>query len=147
MRVYVDASAAGFIHRLEGCIPGERTDYENHIEELRRRRLITPPDEQQIVHYMTVIPVPFSKYGPKMLATLYAFLQRGDIAIHPKFSVLISQLQSARNVSGRNSQFILDKTTQSLDVLDSLRLCMYNFEADVPEFEQEEEEEEMTTTS
>jgi hypothetical protein len=96
-------------------------------------------DEAQIVHYMTVIPVSFSKFGAKMLATLYVFLSRGDIVIHPKFHTLISALQSARNVPGRNSQFILDKTSQSLDVLDSLRLCMYNFEADVPEFEQEDE--------
>jgi hypothetical protein len=67
--------------------------------------------------------------------------------MHPKFHTLISALQSARNVPGRNSQFILDKTSQSLDVLDSLRLCMYNFEADIPEFEHEEEEKEGEITT
>jgi hypothetical protein len=73
------------------------------------------------------------------------------LAIHPKFHSLISALQSAKNMPGRTSQFILEKQTQSLDYLNALRLALYNFDADVPEFEQEGEEgegeEEITTRS
>jgi hypothetical protein len=75
-----------------------------------------------------------------MLANLYAFLQRGDIAMHPRFTTLISALQSARNVPNRNSQFILDKSSQSLDCLDALRLALFNFDAGAPDFEEEEGE-------
>lgn len=140
-KIFVDASAVPFIRRLKACFPNERTDYEAYQDELRKRGLLTASkDEAEMVHYMKVIPVPFNKYGQKMLASLYAFLQRGDLAIHPKFHSLISALQSARNMPGRTSQFILDKQTQSLDCLDALRLALYNFDADVPKFEQEEEE-------
>jgi hypothetical protein len=147
-KIFVDASAVPFIRRLKACFPNERTDYEKYQEELRKRGLLTASkDEAEMVHYMKVIPVPFNKYGQKMLASLYAFLQRGDLAIHPKFHTLISALQSARNMPGRTSQFILDKQTQSLDCLDALRLALYNFDADVPNFEQEKEEGEITTLS
>jgi hypothetical protein len=115
------------------------------------RYLIRPPDISEAVHYMDVVSISFSKQGPKMLANLYAFLQRGDIAIHPKFTTLISALQSARNVPNRNSQFILDKPSQSLDCLDALRLALFNFDAEAADFEEEdadneEEEEENEVT-
>jgi hypothetical protein len=96
---------------------------------------------------MKAIPVAFNRYGQKMLASLYAFLQGGDLPIHPKFHTLISAMQSARNLPGRTSQFVLDKQTQSFDCLDALRLELYNFDADVPKFEREEEEGEIRKTS
>jgi hypothetical protein len=143
-KIYIDSANTPFIRRLKSCIPGERTDYENYMEnELRKRKLVSLPDEAELVHYMAVVPVAFSKHGPKMLANLYAFLSRGDIAIHPKFTTLIAALQSARNVPNRNSQFVLDKSSQSMDVLDSLRLALFNLDAGAaaPDFETEEEKE------
>jgi hypothetical protein len=79
-----------------------------------------------------------------MLSNLYTFLSRGDLVIHPtKFPALVSALQSARNVPHQNSKFVLDKSTQSLDALDSMQLAMFNFNAEAPtEFEDEEEVEE-----
>jgi hypothetical protein len=141
-KIYIDSANVSFIKRLKSCIEGEeRVDYQEYMEDLRKRKLIRPPDESEAVHYMDVVPLSFSKHGPKMLANLYAFLQRGDIAIHPKFTTLISALQSARNVPNRNSQFILDKSSHSLDCLDALRLALFNFDAGAPEFEKDEEEE------
>jgi hypothetical protein len=78
--------------------------------------------------------------GVKMLATLYPFMSRRDIVINPKFSTLIAALQSARNVPGRSSQFVLDKSSASLDILDRLCLSMFNFDAGAPEFEEQGEE-------
>jgi hypothetical protein len=139
-KIFIDGANISFIKRLKSCIPDERIDYQEYMEDLRKRKLITPPDEAQAVHYMSIVPISFSKQGPKMLANLYAFLQRGDIAIHPKFTTLISALQSARNVPNRrNSQFILDKSSQSLDCLDALRLALFNFDAGAPDFDEEEE--------
>jgi hypothetical protein len=139
-KVFIDAANVAFIQRLKGTMPGERVDYQEYMEDLRKRKLIRPPDESEAVHYMDVVPISFSKQGPKMLANLYAFLQRGDIAMHPRFTTLISALQSARNVPNRNSQFILDKSSQSLDCLDALRLALFNFDAGAPDFEEEEGE-------
>jgi hypothetical protein len=141
-KIFIDSANIPFIKRLKSCIPDEREDYQNYMDELRKRKLLSPPDEAEFVHYMAVIPVSFSKHGPQMLANLYAFLARGDLVIHPMFHSLISALQSARNIKGRASQFVLDKTSQSLDVLDSLRLALYNFDAGAPELTEEEESEE-----
>lgn len=143
-KIYIDSSNVSFIKRLKSCIIDERIDYQEYIEDLRKRKLITPPDESQAVHFMSVVPISFAKQGPKMLANLYTFMTRGDIVIHPKFTTLIAALQSARNVPSRssNSNFILDKTSQSLDCLDALRLATFNFDAGAPEIAEEEEEEE-----
>jgi hypothetical protein len=47
---------------------------------------------------------------------------------------------------GRSSQFVLDKTSQSLDVLDSLRLALFNLDAGALELTEEEGEEEEIVT-
>jgi hypothetical protein len=61
-KIFVDASAVPFVKRLKGAIGGnERIDYQKYIEELRRRKLIRPPDETEIIYYMKVIPVDFKK--------------------------------------------------------------------------------------
>jgi hypothetical protein len=142
--IFVDGSAVSLIRRLKSCIPGEITDYENYIDNLRKRKLIRPPQEMQLLYYMQVIPVPFGKFGPSMLSNLHTILSQGNLVIHPKFTSLISQLQSARNVTNnRNSQFILEKTPQnSMDLLDSLRLALWNIEAGAPMFIPESDEEE-----
>jgi hypothetical protein len=70
-----------------------------------------------------------------MLANLHTILQGRDLVIHPEFTNLISQLQSARNVPNRNSNFVLDKTQNSMDSLDSLRLALFNIDVGAPEIE------------
>jgi hypothetical protein len=143
--IFVDGSAVSLIRRLKSCIPGEIPDYENYINDLRKRKLVRPPQEMQLLYYMQVIPVPFSKFGPSMLSNLHTILSQGNLVIHPKFTMLIAQLQSARNVlpNNRNSnQFVLEKTPQnSMDLLDSLRLALWNIEAGAPEISVEDEEE------
>jgi hypothetical protein len=47
----------------------------------------------------------------------------------------------------RSSQFVLDKSSQSMDVLDSLRLALFNLDAGAPDFEIEEEEQEEEITA
>jgi hypothetical protein len=145
-KIFVDASAVPFIKRLKGAIGGnERVDYQNFIEELRKRKLLTRPDETEVIYYMKVIPVDFKKFRVSMLSNLYTFLSRGDLVIHPtKFPALVSALQSARNVPGQNSKFVLDKSTQSHDALDSMQLALFNFDAGAAEelegVDEEEEE-------
>jgi hypothetical protein len=94
------------------------------------------------VHYTDVIPVSFAKKGANLLASLYTFMQRGDIVLPSKFTALIADCQSARSVPNRNTPFILEKTAQnSMDSLDSLRLAIANLDAGIPEMEPEEEQE------
>jgi hypothetical protein len=93
---------------------------------------------------MNVIPVSFAKQGPHLLASLYTFIERGDLVIPPNFQALISDLQAARSSPNRNSSpFVLEKTAQqSMDALDSLRLAISNLDSGIPEMEPEEEEQE-----
>ena len=81
-----------------------------------------------------------------MLASVHTLIQGKDLVIQPRFTTLISQLQSARNTPNRNSNFVLDKSSQSLDCLDALRLALFNIETGAPEIgpEEEEQEEEIT---
>jgi hypothetical protein len=150
-KMFIDSSNVSFIKRLKSCIPGEIVDYQEFFDDLRKRKLIRPPEESQLVHYADVIPISFSKHGSKLLATLYSFLQRGDIAIHPQFVTLISELQSACSVPNRNNNFVLDKTRDSgsntsYDCLDAFRLALANLDAGAPtDFETEEEKEEGET--
>ncbi len=126
---------------MKGAIKDERTDYENYIDYLRKHRMIKPPLESEIVHYMSVVPVSFSKWGPSMLSSLHTVLQGHDLVIHPRFTTLIAQLQSARNMPNRNSGFVLDKTQNSMDALDALRLSLWNLDVGAPtEFEPVREE-------
>jgi hypothetical protein len=141
-KIYIDSANVSFIKRLKSCIPDERIDYQEFLDNLRKRKLVTPPSESQTVHFMSVIPVSFAKQGPHLLANLYAFMQRGDIVISPRFTTLIAALQSARHIPNRSNNFLLDKTSQSLDCLDAMRLALFNFDAGGPTFEEEEEEEE-----
>jgi hypothetical protein len=145
--IFIDSSNVSFIQRLKGSIPGEEVDYQRHMEYLRKHKWIKPETEQvDFMNYAQVIPISFAKRGASMLANLYAFLSRGDIAINPKFTTLISALQSAKNLpsssNNRNAQFLLDKRSQSLDVLDSCRLALFPFDAGTPDFEEEEDDEE-----
>jgi hypothetical protein len=141
-KVYVDASAVPFIKRLKGAL-GERTHYQNFIEELKKRKLVRSEDQHEIIYYMRCVPVPFSsKNRVSMISNLYTFLSRGHLIVHPsKFPVLVSDLQAARNVPGR--KFDLDKSGgKTFDALDSLQLSMFNFDAEAKtEFESEEDEE------
>jgi hypothetical protein len=149
-KIYIDSANVSFIKRLKSCIPDEIVNYQEYMDNLRKRKLIgRTPDESEAVHFMSVVPISFAKQGPKMLANLYAFLQRGDIVIHPKFTTLIAALQSARSLpNNRTSNFILDKSgSQSLDVLDALRLATFNLDAGAPDLEEEEEQEEEEITA
>lgn len=145
-RIFVDASAPGFIRRLKGAIPDERTDFEDYIDYLRKRKLLRPPQELEIVHYCQVVPVAFSKWGPSLLATLHVLVQERNLVVHPKFTTLISQLQSARNTPNRSNNFVLDKSQgNSFDALDSLRLALFNVDVDAPEVNNEAMEEKEIT--
>ena len=73
-KIYIDSANVSFIKRLKSCIECERVDYQEYMDDLRKRKLTRPPDESEAVHYMDVVPISFSKQGPKMLANLCAFL-------------------------------------------------------------------------
>jgi hypothetical protein len=146
-RIWIDGSAVSFIRRLKDMMPGEQVDYQAQIEYLKRHNWLQEESKELDLmnNGVAVIPVSFAKHGPGMLSNLYVFLSRGEIVIHPKFTTLLSAIQSAKNVersTNRNSRFILDKRSASLDCLDALQLALFPLDAGAPEIIEDEEEEE-----
>jgi len=144
-RIWIDCANISFIRRLKSCISGEESNYQERIEYMKKHKWIRPGTEEidMMANGFVVIPVSFAKRGAEMLANVYTFLSRGELVIHPKFMTLISALQSAKNLptastTNRSAQFILDKRSASLDILDSLRLALFPMDAGLPSFESED---------
>jgi hypothetical protein len=111
-KIFVDASARDVVDDLKLSVR-ERTDYEAVIKSAVHQKI----DWQQL---MIVVPVPFSKFGDAMLGRLVDLVQRKELQIPKRFDELILDLRMAREKNGK-----LDKTTNSMDLLDALRLsCM-----------------------
>jgi hypothetical protein len=84
--VFVDASNPSFIRSLKAGIPGEDVDYERLIDSVKRNvKHANVVDLQYLAHFMTVIPVPFSKYHKQMLGHTREILEYGGgcVAIRP----------------------------------------------------------------
>jgi hypothetical protein len=128
--IFCDAANPSFILKLKSKLPPdfqgnkERTDTEFYIDYLRRHNWAGEND-QSLGRYMTVVPVSFGKYGSVLLQRLATYIQRGWLVIHPQFQELIESLQSARTKETGSSDWVLDKTSNSHDLLDALRLTFY----------------------
>ena len=127
--IFVDAAAPHFIAKLkyrisQGGERNERVDYDNHIAYLRKHGWAGENDSD-LPRQMTVVPVPFNKHGPRMLSALSTYIERGWLAVHPKFGELIQALQAARTQPHEKTDWSLDKSSLSLDLVDACRLCFY----------------------
>lgn len=116
MKVYVDASAAGFIADLKKAY-GENRHYAEmiknnpHIVDV----WITQQDPK-------VVPISFKERHETMLRDLEQFLQKKLVRIHPSFDKLIIALRTA---SSKGDKYDLDKEkTSHDDILDAMQLSM-----------------------
>jgi hypothetical protein len=125
--VYVDAANQSFIRKLKSKLVrrGEQTDIESQLDFLRKKNL-AGKDDIDLPRYMTVVPVSFGKHGPRLLQTAATYIQRNWVAIHPVFADLIEAMQAAHTKDNGATDWSLDKSSHSLDLLDAYRLCHYN---------------------
>jgi hypothetical protein len=77
---------------------------------------------------MFAIPVPFAKYHKEMLTHCKVMLEynKGQVAIHPRFSKLITSLRTAvENGEGMLDKGMLDKDATSFDdCFDAFRMSL-----------------------
>jgi hypothetical protein len=96
---------------------GERTDYEEQIAYLKKHH-------SNPVYWMQVLPVAFNSEHKEMLGNTKMFMEKGMVAIHPRFNKLITSLRTALEQDG-----VLDKASTSYnDTFDAFRLAMKYYE-------------------
>ncbi|MEP0825399.1 MAG: hypothetical protein HRF40_07930 [Nitrososphaera sp.] len=115
-KVFIDASNPAIITGLKRTL-GERTDYEEQMTYLKKHH--TDP-----IYWMQVLPVSFNSEHKEMLGNTKMFLEKGLVAIHPRFNKLITSLRTAIEQDG-----VLDKASTSYnDTFDAFRLAMRYYE-------------------
>ena len=120
-RIFVHAANPSFIRALKDRVD-EDTDYEQQIS-FYRKNYPSVYDLVFLQQNMFVIPVAFSKEHKQMLAHCKELLEykNGQVAIHPKFTKLITSLRTAVE-KGEGS---LDKDMTSYnDCFDAFRMSM-----------------------
>lgn len=119
-KIYIDATNPGYIRDLKRMF-GEREDYEVDLK--RARRYKTTPER-----LMKIVPKSFGQEGKEMLANAQSMFERGLIAIHPDFEMLLRQCRSAIEINGQ-----IDKNKGNFDTLDGLRLSLEYFRVHEPD--------------
>jgi Phage terminase large subunit (GpA) len=123
--IFVDASSPSAIRKLKHLMH-ESVSYEYDLERIRKHNWQGGVNEVNLPRYMSCVPVSFNKHGQRLLQNLATAVQRHWLAISPVHEELISQLQAARTKDAATTPWQLDKTNSSLDLVDALRLCMYD---------------------
>ena len=110
-RIFVDGANPSFIRVLKDRVD-EITNYKQQIS-FYKKSYTSVYDLQFLQQNMFVIPVPFAKYHKEMLKHCKAMLEynKGQDAIHPRFSKLITALRTAVE----NDEGMLYKEATSLD--------------------------------
>jgi hypothetical protein len=134
--IFCDFANVNFIRKLKAAIAAlgyeEPVDITWHLDYIRKHGWAGRNDEN-IGQHMIVCPVSFGKYGADLLQKSATFVQRRWLAINPDaFPELIEQMQSVRTKDSANTDWALDKSTDSLDLIDAFRLCMYNMKVSAP---------------
>ena len=115
VRVYIDGANPSFIKSLKRMI-GEDEHYEKHTKEQMERYA-------RNMYSMKVYPINFATKHKEMLGHAKLLLERGCVAINPKFHKLVTSLSTAVDNEGS-----LDKQLTSYsDIFDAFRLSLQNY--------------------
>ena len=112
-KLFVDAANPEIIRSLKRAFD-EPENYEDQLARIESKKLGHP------VFHMDVLPVSFNTEHKEMLSHTKLMLDRGRVAIHPKYNKLLVALSTAVATDG-----VLDKQiTAHDDLLDALRLSL-----------------------
>lgn len=115
-KVFVDASNPAIVTGIKREL-GERTDYEEQIAYLKKHH-------SDPIHWMQVLPVSFNPEHKEMLGNTKMLIEKGLVAINPRFNKLITALRTAIEQDG-----VLDKASTTYnDTFDAFRLSMRYYE-------------------
>jgi len=118
-KIYIDGTNPSFIRSLKIQL-GEDPDYEKVIARYKSEGW-----DWENSAWMKVIPVNFHTRHKEMLGHSKMLLERGNIAINPKFYKLVTALRTAVDNEGT-----LDKEATSYnDIFDAYRLGLRCYES------------------
>lgn len=120
-RIFVDEANTSFIRSLAGAL-GERVDYLEQIEYLKKANPGIVDKDQLILNNMFIIPVAFNKEGRNMLAHSKMLMERHGMAIHPRFEKLLIALRTATE-KGEEGRLNKEQTAHD-DIFASFRLSL-----------------------
>ena len=113
-KIYIDGSNPGFIRSLKEAL-SEFVNYEVFVEKAKK------DGNRPLYHYMNVIPVNFSTEGKPMLGNVKKYADNGWLAIDPDNH---KELMLDLRIAQADEEMKLDKTDNTMDMLDALRLAM-----------------------
>jgi hypothetical protein len=116
-KIYIDGSNPGFIRSLKQAM-GEFVNYDVFVEKAKA-------DKRELFYYMNVVPVNFSTEGRAMLSNVKKWIDKQRVAIDPdEHKELMLDLRIAQS----DEEMKLDKTDNTMDMLDALRLAFEYYE-------------------
>lgn len=113
-KVFIDGSNPGFIRSLKSAL-GEYPNYDVYIDKAKA------DGDRPLFHYMNVIPINFSTQGKPMLSNVKKWVDKGHVAIDPDQH---KELMLDLRIAQADEEMKLDKTDNTMDMLDALRLAM-----------------------
>jgi hypothetical protein len=117
-KIYIDGANPSFIRSLKIGLD-EDPEYERTIARYKSHGFRNWEDSA----WMKVVPVNFHTRHKEMLGHTKMLLERGNIAINPKFDKLVISLKTAVDTDGT-----LDKEATSYnDIFDAYRLVLQNY--------------------
>jgi hypothetical protein len=113
-KIFIDGSNPGFIRSLKEALR-EFVNYDVFIDKAKK------DGNRPLFHYMNVIPVNFSTEGKNMLGNVKKYADNGWLAIDPDNH---KELMLDLRIAQADEEMKLDKTDNTMDMLDALRLAM-----------------------
>ena len=113
-KVFIDGSNPGFIRSLKTAV-GEYANYDVYIDKAKA------DGDRPLFHYMNIIPVNFSTQGKPMLSNVKKWVDKGRVAIDPDAH---KELMVDLRIAQADEEMKLNKTENTMDMLDALRLAM-----------------------
>jgi hypothetical protein len=110
-RIFVDASASHTVDALHYEYDEEHVPIELELEYYLQQE------------YPMVMPIPFNKYGDKMMQTLQKVVSDQQLHIHKDFQEVITALKSAKSKAGNPYSINKEKSVGN-DTLDTLRISL-----------------------
>lgn len=113
-KIFIDGSNPGFIRSLKQNL-GEYVNYDVFIDKAKA------DGDRPLFHYMNVVPVNFSTQGRAMLSNVKKWIDKGRVAIDADDH---KELMLDLRIAQADEEMKLDKTDNTMDMLDALRLAM-----------------------
>jgi len=116
-KIFIDGSNPGFIRSLKQAM-GEFVNYDLFVDKAKT-------DKRPLFYYMNVVPVNFATEGRAMLSNVKKWIDKQRVAIDPdQHKELMLDLRIAQS----DEEMKLDKTDNTMDMLDALRLAFEYYE-------------------